>query len=577
MKFKQRSFNLANAQSLERSGLHPLMARIFAARGIDRPDQLDSDLKYMHKPQDLKGTDEASNLLLQAYEKQWRICVVADYDCDGATACSLAISGLRLLGFNKLCYLVPDRQKDGYGLTESIARRVFELGANLLITVDNGIGSIEGVGKAQALGMKVLITDHHLPFSQLPSADAIVNPNQPGCQFPSKHLAGVGVMFYVLLALRGRMRELGFFEHQDLPRLDGLLPLVALGTVADMVFLDQNNRILIEQGLMRIRRSQMPLGLSALFEASARNCRQATAQDLGFFIGPRINAAGRLADMGVGIACLLSQDETQSFKLAQQLNQMNQQRKEIETGMREQAQTIIEQFQFAEGELPAGLCVFNSDFHEGVIGIVAGRLKEIHRRPCFVFARSHAQSQASQQHGVALLKGSGRSIGGFHLRDALDTLSKKNPGLLIQFGGHSMAAGCTLAESKLETFKKMFEELAIELIDESATQHSLLTDGELTKDDLNLGLARLLANQVWGQGFEMPVFCNQFQVISQRILGHKHLSLLLELNGSSFKAIWFNHAEPVSGHVNLAYRPQINEWQGQENLQLEIQAVEPQT
>ncbi len=434
MKIIARDIPPRAAWALEQAGLHPLLARLYAARGVHTSDELDDSLSRLLPPSGLQGVQQAAQLLADAIASDQRLCIVADYDCDGATACAVAVRGLRLLGARHVDYLVPDRVVDGYGLTPPIARRVKERGADLLITVDNGIASCEGVAQAKALGLAVLVTDHHLPGAELPQADAIVNPNQPGCTFPSKSIAGVGVMFYVLMQLRAELRQRGVFDAAQQPRLEPLLPLVALGTVADVVRLDTNNRRLVAQGLKRIRAGQMPPGIAALLRVAGRQAPLATTFDFGFALGPRINAAGRLADMTLGIECLLTDDAARADHLAQQLDAINRERREIEGGMREQALLLAEDLFGAQDEPPPAVSVFDPDFHEGVVGIVASRIKDKLHRPTFVFAASGAPGKEHE------LKGSGRSIAGFHLRDALDLVAKRHPGVLLRFGGHAMAA-----------------------------------------------------------------------------------------------------------------------------------------
>jgi single-stranded-DNA-specific exonuclease len=447
------------AWALEQAGIHPLLARLYAARGVTTRDELDDGLARLLPPAGLQGVQAAARLLADAMASDQRLCIVADYDCDGATACAVAVRGLRLLGARHVDYLVPDRVVDGYGLTPPISRRVKEQGADLLITVDNGIASVDGVAEARALGLSVIVTDHHLPGAELPQADAIVNPNQPGCTFESKSMAGVGVMFYVLLALRSELRARGLFDMASQPKLDPLLPLVALGTVADVVRLDTNNRRLVAQGLKRIRAGQMPAGIAALLRVAGRQPAMAATFDFGFALGPRINAAGRLADMTLGIECLLTDDAARADALAHQLDAINRERREIETGMRDQAQLMAENL-FEEGaEPPPAISVFDPDFHEGVVGIVASRIKDKLHRPTFVFAASGAPGKAHE------LKGSGRSIPGFHLRDALDLVSKRHPGVLLRFGGHAMAAGCTVPEDQFEVFEQALAQVAREWLD----------------------------------------------------------------------------------------------------------------
>ena len=568
MKLQVRDVPPRSVWALEQSGTHPLLARLYAARGVHEAQALQTDLKLLLPPSGLKGIAQAATLLADAIAQQHHLCIVADYDCDGATACAVALRGLRLLGAQHVSFIVPDRVVDGYGLTPDIAQRVHASGAQVLITVDNGIASVAGVQEAQGLGMQVLITDHHLPGPELPQADALVNPNQPGCMFESKSMAGVGVMFYVLLALRALMRERGVFSKDTEPKLDGLLPLVALGTVADVVSLDANNRRLVAQGLLRMRKGQLPAGLAALFKVAARDPAQASSQDMGFAIGPRINAAGRLSDMTLGIECLRTDDSELAWRLAQQLDTINRERRAMEGDMREHALQIAESLMDSEDEAPAALCVYDEDFHEGVVGIIAGRLKDLHYRPCFVFANSQSQGQA-------VLKGSGRSIPGFHLRDALDAMVKRYPDLLLRFGGHAMAAGCTLLEDDLATFEMALQDIAAAWLDEATLSQTLLTDGGLPPAYLRPDMVKHLQAQVWGQGFAAPLFQDTVHVMSQKIVGDKHLSLKLQLHGQVVDAIWFGRTQSLPVQATVAYRLDINHWQGMEKLQLQIEAMQP--
>jgi single-stranded-DNA-specific exonuclease len=550
--------------ALEQAGVHPLLARLYAARGVSDPGELDVSLAQLLPPDGMKGMAQAAPLLADAITAKKRICIVADYDCDGATACAVGLRGLALLGASHVDFLVPDRVVDGYGLTPAISQRVHTMGAQLLVTVDNGIASVEGVAAARQLGMQVLVTDHHLPGASLPEADALVNPNQPGCGFASKHMAGVGVMFYVLLAVRACLRERGVFDKDSEPRLDSLLPLVALGTVADVVKLDANNRRLVSQGLARMRRGLLPTGMAALFQVAGREPSQAISQDMGFALGPRINAAGRLSDMRLGIECLRTDDPAQAMQLAQQLDAINRERRSIETGMREQALLLAESLLDPEDEPPPALCLFDEAFHEGVVGIVAGRLKDLHHRPCFVFA-------ASESDGQAVLKGSGRSVPGFHLRDALDAVVKLHPGLLLRFGGHAMAAGCTLLEDDLATFEDALQHIAAQWLDAATLTRSLATDGPLPPQHLRPDVAMELQEQVWGQGFESPLFQDQVDILNQRIVGEKHLSMKLRLHGQLVDGIWFGRQEALPAQAELAYRLVLDHWQGQRKLKLHIE------
>lgn len=571
MKIVTRDVPPRAAWALEQAGVHPLLARLYAARGVRDRDELDDALARLLPPTTLKGAAEAAALLAEAIRLDQRLCIVADYDCDGATACAVGIRGLRMLGARQVHYLVPDRVVDGYGLTPPISQRVKDSGADLLITVDNGIASVEGVALARELGMRVLVTDHHLPGSELPQADVIVNPNQPGDAFESKSLAGVGVMFYVLLALRAELRARGVLDAATQPKLDALLPLVALGTVADVVKLDANNRRLVAQGLKRIRAGHMPEGLRALFEVAARKPAQASAFDFGFALGPRVNAAGRLADMTLGIELLLTDDAGRADELARMLDGINRERREIEGDMRAQAMDIVEQLYDPEKEAPSALCVFDPDFHEGVVGIVAARLKDKLHRPSFVFAASRAPGHEGE------LKGSGRSIPGFHLRDALDLVSKRHPGVLLRFGGHAMAAGCTIAEAHFEVFERALDQVAREWLDAAALTRSIETDGALPPEYRRTDMVDALAREVWGQGFAPPTFSEEVEVLSQRLVGEKHLALKLRHQGQAVDGIWFGRAEPLPpshSRVKLAFRLEADEWQGVRRLRFLVEGAE---
>ncbi len=559
--------------ALEQAGVPPLLARLFAGRGVRAPDELDDALARLLPPAGLLGIEAAATLLADAIARRQRICVVADYDCDGATACAVALRGLRLLGaaHDTLAYVVPDRAVHGYGLTPAIVDLAMQQRPDVLLTVDNGIASIDGVAHARALGLAVLVTDHHLPALfgdevRLPDANVIVNPNQPGCSFESKNLAGVGVMFYVLLALRGELRERGVFTAAAQPRLDTLLDLVALGTVADVVRLDANNRRLVAQGLRRIRTGQLQPGVAALFSAAGRDARRASAFDFGFALGPRINAAGRLSDMTLGIECLLTDDAGRAHDLAKQLDAINRERRVVEAGMREQAEAwldgVMAQQALASAGAPAALAVFDAGFHEGVVGIVASRLKDRVHRPTFVFARG--------QDG--LLKGSGRSIPGFHLRDALDLVSKREPGVLKRFGGHAMAAGCTIEEAHFAAFDAALQKVASEWLDAATLSRTLLSDGPLGAENFTTDTVRALDALVWGQAFEAPVFIDEVQVVSQRLVGEKHMKLSVRHAGALRDAIWFGHIEPVAATVRLAYRLSLDEYNGRERVQMVVEA-----
>jgi single-stranded-DNA-specific exonuclease len=570
MKIVARAIPPRSAWALEQAGVHPLLARLYAARGVQTREELDDGLARLLAPDGLHGARQAAVLLADAIRDDKRLCIVADYDCDGATACAVALRGLRLLGARHVSYLVPDRVIDGYGLTPPIAERVAATGADVLITVDNGIASVEGVAAAKARGLTVLVTDHHLPGPALPAADVLVNPNQPACGFDSKSIAGVGVMFYVLLALRSELRARGVFDLVTQPKLDALLPLVALGTVADVVRLDANNRRLVAQGLRRIRAGAMPAGLAALFKAAGRNAAAATTFDFGFALGPRINAAGRLADMTLGIECLTTDDSARAEELARLLDGINRERRDIEGGMREQALLLAESLFADDGSEAqrAAISVFDAEFHEGVVGIVASRIKDRYHRPTFVFAASGAPGKERE------LKGSGRSIPGFHLRDALDLVAKRHPGVLLRFGGHAMAAGCTVAQEHFETFGRALAQVAAEWLDAAALMRRLDTDGPLAPEYLRVDLVDTLHREVWGQGFAPPTFSEEVEVISQRLVGAKHLALKLRHKGQPVDGIWFGHTEPLPPRVVIAFRLDADEWQGVRRVRFLVEGAE---
>ncbi|MGH8781128.1 single-stranded-DNA-specific exonuclease RecJ [Paraburkholderia sp.] len=553
----------ADAEVLARHGLHPVLARLYAARGVCRPDELETGLARLVPPGALKGCDDAAALLADALAAGRRMLVVADYDCDGATACAVAVRGLRMFGA-QIDYLVPNRFEYGYGLTPEIvalAATRSSVKPDLLITVDNGIASVDGVEAANALGIDVLVTDHHLPGDTLPAARAMVNPNQPGCTFPSKCIAGVGVMFYVLLALRAELRRRGAFgDARPEPRLDGLLDLVALGTVADVVKLDGNNRVLVAQGLQRIRNGRMQPGIAALFRAAARDARSASGFDLGFALGPRLNAAGRLSDMSLGIECLITDDIGRAWELAQQLDGMNRERREIEAGMQQQALADLSE---VDPEGAATITLFNETWHQGVIGIVASRLKEKFHRPSFTFAPADDRGE--------LVKGSGRSIPGFHLRDAVDLISKRQPGLIMKFGGHAMAAGLTLAAADVPRFSAAFEAVAREWLSDDALARTVETDGDLEDAYFTPQFVELIEAAVWGQGFPAPVFSGEFDVASQALVKDRHLKLQLLRGRQRFNAIWFNHTETLPARTTLAYRLACDTWNGVSRVQLIVE------
>ena len=573
MKIQVRDVPPRSMWALQQAGVHPLLAQLYAARGVSSPDELDDGLMRLLPPAGLLGAAQAAVVLANNIATNKKICIVADYDCDGATACAVALRGLKLLGASNVTYLVPDRVVDGYGLTAPIAERVKALGTDLLVTVDNGIASFDGVARAKALGMQVLVTDHHLPALndgalQVPNADVIVNPNQPSCTFESKSIAGVGVMFYVLLALRAELRTRGVFNAQNQPRIDVLLPLVALGTVADVVKLDANNRRLVAQGLKRIRSGHLQAGLTSLFTAAGRKADVATTFDFGFALGPRINAAGRLSDMTLGIECLLTDDAGRAEVLARTLDGINRERRDIEAGMREQAQMAADAMIDEHDEPPPAISIFDADFHEGVVGIVASRIKDKLHRPTFVFAASQAPGKEHE------LKGSGRSIPGFHLRDALDLVAKRCPDVLIKFGGHAMAAGCTINEAHFEQFEFALQQVASEWLDAATLMRSMATDGPLAAEYRRTDIVDTLHKEVWGQGFAAPTFSEEVEVVSQRLVAEKHLALKLKHQGQLVDGIWFGHTEPLPARVKLAFRLDADEWQGVRRVRFLVEAAE---
>ena len=554
---------------LEQQGLHPLLARLYAARGVTDKAELDYELKSLLPPATLTHASDAASLLADAIEAEAKLLIIGDYDCDGATATAVGMRALRALGAN-VDFLLPDRFKLGYGLSPEIVDLAALQAPDLIITVDNGIASLEGVARAQQHGIATLITDHHLPAGStpdsLPAADCIVNPNQPGCAFPSKCIAGVGVMFYVMLALRAELRERGYFSERPEPNFADLLDLVALGTVADVVKLDRNNRILVSQGLKRMRAGRLQAGIAALFKAAGRDPKKATAFDLGFVIGPRLNAAGRLADMRLGVECLLTDDPARALNIAQELDALNRERRDIESGMQEQALALLDSMDVdaSAGGAAAGVSLFDESWHEGVVGILASRIKDKLHRPVFAFAQSEG----------GIIKGSGRSIPGLHLRDALDLVAKRAPGLLLRFGGHAMAAGVTLKAGNFEQFQALFAEVAGELLAPADLTRTLETDGPLEGGYISLAIARLLENEIWGQGFPAPLFVDEFDVEQQRVLKEKHLKLKLRKGNTLIEAIQFNFSCQPGHSTRAAYRLSINEYMGVENPQLMIEHLE---
>ncbi|BEM29820.1 ssDNA exonuclease RecJ [Serratia marcescens] len=557
------------------ASLPPLLRRLYALRGVQAEQELERGVKGMLPWQQLDGIDDAVSLLQQALADGRRIMVVGDFDADGATSTALTVLALRSMGGAAVDYLVPNRFEDGYGLSPEVVEQAATRGAELIVTVDNGISSHAGVDVAHAKGMQVLVTDHHLPGETLPAAEAIVNPNLRGCGFPSKSLAGVGVAFYLMLALRARLRDSGWFEQRALamPNLAELLDLVALGTVADVVPLDANNRILVYQGLNRIRAGKCRPGIRALLEVANRDARQLAANDLGFALGPRLNAAGRLDDMSIGVALLLSDDIAQARMLANDLDALNQTRREIEQGMQVEALQLCDQLERTSTELPYGLAMYHPEWHQGVVGILASRIKERFHRPVIAFAPA----------GDGILKGSGRSVPGLHMRDALERLDMLNPGLMMKFGGHAMAAGLSLEEARFDEFRQRFGELVGEWLDPAMLEGVIWSDGELAMQELSLTTAELLREGgPWGQAFPEPTFDGKFRILQQRLVGEKHLKLMVEplgggplLDGIAFNVDTTLWPDSSVREVELAYKLDVNEFRGNRNVQLLIQHLWP--
>jgi single-stranded-DNA-specific exonuclease len=544
-------------QQLVAEGVLPALARVLAARGVQRRDDLLLPIEGLAAPAGLSHVGEAACLLADAIDAGARLLIVADYDCDGATACAVALRGLRAFGAHAE-YLVPNRFEYGYGLTPEIVDLAAARQPDLIITVDNGIASVDGVARAAETGIAVLVTDHHLPGLALPAAACIVNPNQPGCGFPSKHLAGVGVMFYVLLALRAELRARGRFTVESQPRLDPLLDLVALGTVADVVRLDRNNRILVAQGLQRIRNGRLHAGIAALYQVAGKDPRAARAVDLGFAIGPRINAAGRLDDMTVGIECLVTDSFERALELARRLDELNRERRDIESGMQLDALAALDAERV---EAARTICLFDESWHQGVVGLVASRVKERYHRPTIAFARANPTE----------LRGSGRSIDGVHLRDTLDLVTKQAPDMLRRFGGHAMAAGLTLDADRYDGFVRAFEDATRASCDRALFARAVATDGPLAAAEIGLPLVNAIEEHVWGQGFPEPLFVNRFTVLEQRLVKDKHLKLVLDLDGRRFNAIWFRRTESLAKEVELAYRPVADDYNGLRRIRLVIE------
>ena len=555
-----RRVPLATERTLAQSGVHPLLSRLFAARGVRTAGDLDCDLSALIPPTALKNADAAAALLADHVASGKRLMIVADYDCDGATACAVGLRALAALGA-QVDYFVPNRFETGYGLSPQVVDLVAPARPDLIITVDNGIASCDGIAHARALGIATLVTDHHLPADALPDAACIVDPHQPGCTFPSKAIAGVGVMFYVMLALRAELRRRGAFAARAEPNLADLLDLVALGTVADVVKLDHNNRVLVTQGLKRMRAGRLQPGVAALFGVAGRDARRARAFDLGFALGPRVNAAGRLADMRLGIEALATADYGRALNIAQDLDRLNRERREVEESMRRDAEAALAGIDVGE---EASLVLYDERWHQGVVGLLAGRLKDRHHRPAIALAPA----------GDGELRGSGRSIPGLHLRDALDLVSKRAPGLLARFGGHAAAAGLTLRADDVDRFRAVFDAVVREMVDPAALGRTVETDGSLERGYASLDVARMLADEVWGQGFPQPLFADEFAVESQRLVGERHLRLRLGRDGARYDAIMFRRTEPVPARVKAAYALGIDEWNGTETLSLRVEAVD---
>jgi single-stranded-DNA-specific exonuclease len=550
----------AAAEALAAAGMPDVLARIYAARGITTMAELDHGFAALPSPDRMKGIAAAAERLSQAIRAKEKVVIVADYDADGATACAVGLRGLRAMGAD-IDFIVPNRFEFGYGLTPEIVALAAKMEPRLLVTVDNGIASIEGVTAAADRGIDVLVTDHHLPGDALPEPAIIVNPNQPGCTFPSKHIAGVGVMFYVLLATRTLLRSNGAFAGKDEPNLAELTDLVALGTVADVVRLDHVNRIFVAQGLARIRAGRAQPGVLALFAVAGRDARRATAFDLGFVAGPRLNAAGRLADMSVGIRCLLATNGAEATVLAGELDHLNRERRDVEASMQEEALADLRAVDDLAVADSFTVCLYREQWHQGVVGIVASRLKDRFHRPAIVFARGNPGE----------LKGSGRSIDGFHLRDALDLVAKRDATLISRFGGHAFAAGLTIGEDGLPAFAAAFEQVARDWLTPAQLHRTHETDGTLASGQLTLELAAQLREQVWGQGMPAPAFDDTFDVRETRIVGGKHTRLGLTRGNERFEAILFNYADPLPARIRAAFRPEVNEWQGNASLQLAIE------
>ncbi len=553
-----RPFPKPAFEALLSQDMHPVLARVYAARGIQSHVQLKNELPSLVPFDRLKNAVQMAQILADTIAVKKRLLIIADYDADGATACAVGMRALREFGA-LVDYLVPNRFEYGYGLTPEIVQLAARTKRpDVLITVDNGIAAVEGVAEASRLGMATLITDHHLPGAELPQAACIVNPNQPGCEFPSKNLAGVGVMFYVMLALRAELRARHAFDGRAEPNLSRLLDLVALGTVADVVKLDDNNRILVAQGLKRMREGKAQAGVQALFRAAGRDPLRASTYDLAFMLGPRLNAAGRLDDMSLGIECLISDDSVPADTAARKLDQLNRERRDIEAGMKEAAFAALEHIEVHDS---TSLCLFDPEWHPGVVGLLASRIKDKFHRPVIAFAPA----------GNGEIKGSGRAISGLHLRDALDLIAKHHPGLILKFGGHAAAAGLSIRQNDFEKFSLAFEEISAALVSPVDLERVIETDGALAVADMQIELARLLEKEVWGQGFPHPSFSSDFAVENQRVVGEKHLKLKLSLSGRAFDAMLFFYSNPLPERILAVYRLAVNEYSGAQSLQLNIE------
>lgn len=564
------------SEELINAPLHPVLKRIYANRHINSLTQVDYSLSRLIDYKQLKDIETAASIVAEAVINDQRILIVGDYDADGATSTAVVVRALKSFAATSVNYLVPNRFEYGYGLTPEIVEAASEYSPQVLITVDNGISSIDGVSAAKQHGIKVVITDHHLPGHQLPDADAIVNPNQPGCAFPSKSIAGVGVAFYLMLAVRASLRDRNWFEQQrSEPNMADLLDLVALGTVADVVPLDENNRILVEQGIRRMRAGKTGAGIRALFQAAGRDIKACTSSDLGFFIGPRLNAAGRLEDMSAGVECLVADSDAVAERIATELNNLNIQRKQIEQGMLEQAlddmDALLESLD--NSQLQAGLCLYNSAWHQGVIGLLASRIKERFHRPVVAFANANDDPDSDE------IKGSARSIQGLHIRDVLDTIATRHPELIQKFGGHAMAAGLSISKNNFEAFKQAFEDEVESLLSADELEEVVETDGSIEPVDMSLETAQVIESAgPWGQHFPEPVFDNQFEILEWKIVGDKHLKLQLRHNEGSkaVNAIAFNTVAddlPSFEKIHVAYRLNVNEFRNTRSLQLIVDCM----